>query len=127
MTNAEKVLELQNYILFKGFSTEELEIFADTIEVKHFSKGEYLFYENDTSKEVYLIRSGKVEVLFKNRDTREFINSGDIVGELAMVDGSPRSNSVVCVEDTVTFVLEVAKLPLTLTLLMLKSYDVFQC
>lgn len=59
-------------------------------------KGELLFSEGDTSRAMYLVRSGVIRIFKKKGDTPieiDTIHSGQIVGELAFLDGNPRSAS----------------------------------
>jgi CRP/FNR family cyclic AMP-dependent transcriptional regulator len=60
------------------------------------SKGELLFKEGDNSRAMYLLKKGMIRI-FKNRGDSfieiDTIHSGQILGELAFLDGNPRSAS----------------------------------
>jgi len=73
-----------------------------TMKVRRFRAGEVLFLTGTLAEEAFLIRKGKVEVydvvggvetVFATRDT------GDIVGEIALLDGQRRSASLRGVTD----------------------------
>lgn len=70
---------------------------------KTFIKGSYLFRENDSSKDLYIIQSGQVRV-FRKDGLKEIdlclLGKGAVFGEMALIDGRPRSASVVATEDT---------------------------
>jgi EAL domain-containing protein (putative c-di-GMP-specific phosphodiesterase class I) len=59
--------------------------------------GAELFREGDEGEAAYLIESGEVEI-FVMRDGQELIlarrGAGEIIGEMALIDGGPRSASV---------------------------------
>ncbi|MBY0470025.1 cyclic nucleotide-binding domain-containing protein [bacterium] len=59
-------------------------------------KGELLFKEGDNSRAMYLLKKGMIRI-FKNRGDSfieiDTIHSGQILGELAFLDGNPRSAS----------------------------------
>jgi CRP-like cAMP-binding protein len=60
--------------------------------------GDYLFREGEPGDVMYVLIRGEAEVLMAGLPM-ELCKSGDIVGELAMVDGSMRSATVVAHTD----------------------------
>lgn len=74
----------------------------------HFKAGELIFSEGDPSEQCYKIISGKVEirldvpgVLKRGRhETIATCGAGDIIGEMSVIDGGPRSASAVAIEPT---------------------------
>lgn len=61
-------------------------------------RGEYLFREGDPGELMFVLISGEAEIMVGDLSI-EICNSGDIVGEMALVDGSPRSASVIARTD----------------------------
>jgi CRP/FNR family transcriptional regulator, cyclic AMP receptor protein len=55
--------------------------------------GQILFSKGDVGHEIYVVRSGELQILDGNR-VFETIGPGGIVGEMALVDGGPRSATV---------------------------------
>lgn len=55
--------------------------------------GQILFNKGDAGSEIYIVRSGELQILDGNQ-VFETIGPGGIVGEMALVDGSPRSATV---------------------------------
>lgn len=84
--------------LFSGLSEEELERIAQVAVPRAFPKGARVFHEGDTSDACYIVRSGEVRVTREHSDGRAIalatLGPGEIVGELAMLDGEVRSASV---------------------------------
>jgi CRP/FNR family cyclic AMP-dependent transcriptional regulator len=61
---------------------------------RRLQKGDLLFKEGDSSNAMYLIRSGMVRIFKKKGDQQieiDTLRSGQIVGEMAFLDGNPRS------------------------------------
>jgi CRP/FNR family transcriptional regulator, cyclic AMP receptor protein len=76
---------------------------AADLDVVRFPAGQVLFNYGDPGDSLYVIRSGEVEVFFKD-DTGERIvletaKAGEVFGELSLLDGGPRTASVVAIQD----------------------------
>lgn len=67
---------------------------------KKLQAGEVLFHEGDRGEIMYLIREGKIKIT-KGRGDEEkvlaVLKEGDFFGEMAIIDGSPRSAGAVAV------------------------------
>jgi CRP/FNR family transcriptional regulator, cyclic AMP receptor protein len=65
---------------------------------RSYKAGDVIFREGDPARELYIVKSGKVEVRLGNRlvDTLPELS---IFGEMALIDSSPRSATVVAVTD----------------------------
>ena len=64
--------------------------------VKRLKKGELLFAEGENSRAMYLLKNGMIRIFKKKGDTNieiDTIRSGQVLGELAFLDGNPRSAS----------------------------------
>lgn len=75
---------------------------------KHFKAGAVLFREHDQSQEMYVLKSGKVEV-FIERLGKEIIlgqlERGDVLGEMSLFDKRPRSANARVLEDAAALVI----------------------
>jgi CRP/FNR family transcriptional regulator, cyclic AMP receptor protein len=75
---------------------------AAQLEEVQLPEGQVLFNYGEPGDCLYVIRSGKAEVFFKDdtgtRIVLEIAGSGDVVGELSLLDGGPRTASVVVTE-----------------------------
>jgi len=71
--------------------------------IRKLSKDEYLFKEGDEPDAMYVVKSGRLQVI-KSKDEREVIlaelGPGAMVGEMAFFDLKPRSASVRAVKDS---------------------------
>jgi CRP/FNR family transcriptional regulator, cyclic AMP receptor protein len=71
-------------------------------------KDDFLFKQNDRSRDLFIIKTGKVRV-FKVEGGVEIdldvVGAGGIVGEIAIIDGGLRSASVIALEDTEAYLI----------------------
>jgi CRP/FNR family cyclic AMP-dependent transcriptional regulator len=76
---------------------------------KTYKTGTHLFHENDHSRELYIIQSGTVRV-YRKIGAREAdlarLSKGAVLGEMALIDGKPRSASAVAHEDTTVIMID---------------------
>jgi CRP/FNR family transcriptional regulator/CRP/FNR family cyclic AMP-dependent transcriptional regulator len=96
--------------LFNGLTDQELEILATDFRPRHFQAGQVIFYQGDPGRMLYLVESGQVRIFVNGLDGHETSvilcgRPGEIFGELAVIDGLPRSASAVAVTDTVVHTL----------------------
>ena len=90
--------------LFSGASKDDLEKLATFAFSKSFGPGETIIEEGRTGNGLYVIASGRVEVV-KGLDTENpqhiaTLGAGEFFGEMALLGEWPRSASVRTLEDT---------------------------
>lgn len=89
---------LRSVPLFAELDEEELERFSRVAVPRTFPEGSRVFHEGDRSDACYIVRHGTFRVTREHPDGRAItlatLGPGDIVGELAMLDGEVRSASV---------------------------------
>lgn len=69
---------------------------APQTSIRKLAKGEVVFAEGENSKAMYLVKSGILRVYKKKGEAQieiATIHSGELIGELAFLDGNPRSAS----------------------------------
>lgn len=64
--------------------------------------GEPIFTEGESGSEMFLVKSGAVDIRRGNR-TLETVEAGGIFGEMALIDGSPRSADAIAHTDAEIF------------------------
>jgi len=71
---------------------------------RHYSRGEFLFHCGDGGDGLLVVVRGLVKVVVSSSDGVEMLlttmGAGDTLGELSLLDGAPRSASVVAAEPT---------------------------
>jgi len=68
------------------------------VAVRSFKVGETIFKEGDPATELYVIQSGRVGIHLGNR-LLSTLETNEIFGEMALVDGAPRSADAIAVTD----------------------------
>lgn len=74
------------------------------ISLKQCEKGEVILKENETGEVAYMIEKGSVEISREVNGEKIILatmKSGEIFGEMGMIDESPRSATVTAAEDTI--------------------------
>lgn len=89
---------------FSGLSNDDAETIERLVIKKHFSKGQVVLFEEDTSNYMYIIISGKVRVVQHSSDGKERIlamhKRGDYFGELSLFDGKTAPATVIAIEES---------------------------
>jgi CRP-like cAMP-binding protein len=101
---------LARHGLFSELSPGDLDELAASLRGRRCGKGQIIFAEGDPGNSLYLIESGRVNVSLSTPDGKEvLLNSlgpGDLLGELALLDGEPRSADAIVQEDARLLVLQ---------------------
>ena len=73
---------------------------------RHFRRNEVIFHQGDPGDALHVISSGAVKILLPSPDGEEAIiatlRPGDFFGEMAILDGEPRSATATAIEPTET-------------------------
>jgi CRP-like cAMP-binding protein len=100
--------------LFAGLDESELQALGACARRRIYRKGEYIFHQGDTGDAVFVLTEGRVKVVFASEDGDEMIlatlQPPEVFGELALIDGGPRSASIQTLEPTTVLTLARATL-----------------
>jgi CRP-like cAMP-binding protein len=66
---------------------------------RHFEPGEKIFLEEEPADAMYMVRSGRVDVITYGT-VLENVRAGGIFGEIALIDDGPRSAAAMASEPT---------------------------
>jgi len=102
------VLALEQIDFFAGVSTEELEKIRQILKFCEFKSGETICQEGDPGDKMWLLAKGSVSVRLYVTDSRgsrriTSLGRGTIFGEMALIEGAPRSATIVADEDVVCY------------------------
>jgi CRP/FNR family transcriptional regulator, cyclic AMP receptor protein len=101
---------LEQTDLFKGLESKYLIACAAAFREILFAKGEMLFARGEAGNRIYLIAAGRVRFAVVTDEGRElsFRHAivGDLVGEIAALDGEPRSADALALNAVVAYSLE---------------------
>jgi CRP/FNR family cyclic AMP-dependent transcriptional regulator len=95
---------LENIPLFAFLTPESREKLARGVSKRSFARGAILVSQGDTSNSLYIILSGKLKAFVSHENGKQiflsYMEAGEAFGELSLLDGEPRSVSVLAVEDS---------------------------
>ena len=95
--------------LFDDFKTDELDILARHMHFAEILRGEHLFVEGDQGDFMGFVVRGLLDVL-KKPTTGEYrviarLGKGNTIGEMSIIDRSPRSATVIARQPSVVIIL----------------------
>jgi CRP-like cAMP-binding protein len=95
--------------LLAGLDAAGLADLARGMRVRRFRSGETVFHVGDPGDALFIVMAGSIKITLPADTGDEAIlatlRSGDFFGELALLDGAPRSATAVAIEPTETYVL----------------------
>ncbi len=90
--------------IFGLLDDEEREALAQMMDSRDFKQGETVFHYGDPGGEIFILRTGHVELFVESTDGEKIVlaenEQGDVIGELSFLDGGPRTATAVAREDT---------------------------
>jgi CRP/FNR family transcriptional regulator, cyclic AMP receptor protein len=95
LTGDPLVESLARIPFFAGLDTPALERVAAGTRTRRFRRGEVIFHAGDPGDALFILVSGEVKIALPSEEGDEAIlatlGPGDVFGELAVLDGAPRS------------------------------------
>ncbi len=97
----EKVLFrfLRQSKLFEKLTDDELDDFVPFLNVRSYQKNEVIFFRNDPSQALYIIKSGEIMLNLDVQDKFEeliVIYKGESFGDNALIEGARRNYNAIC-------------------------------
>jgi CRP/FNR family transcriptional regulator, cyclic AMP receptor protein len=94
--------------IFSGLGPEEMNRIATHARSLRKARGEFIYMPGDRADFVYILRQGRVKLSVLSESGKEIaidiIQPGEIFGEFALVDESPRSNMTQALDDVLMWV-----------------------
>lgn len=95
--------------LFAGWDDDALRAVAGRLRLRRFRHNEVIFHQGDVGDALHIIAKGAVKIVLPSAEGEEAIiatlKPPDFFGELALLDGEPRSATATAVEPTETLAL----------------------
>jgi len=95
--------DIQGSVMLRDLSEDDLQTLAALCETRQMGEGTTIFIENMPGEALFLIRKGIVRIskMFAEGDEKTLVVLGpeDIFGEMAIIDGLPRSATARVAED----------------------------
>jgi CRP-like cAMP-binding protein len=100
---------LREVPLFTELSERELRVLERASAVKHYDKNEVIIHKHEIGDTFFSILAGRVKVILTDDEGKEFIvgvlKPKEFFGELSLLDGEPRSATVVALDPTEVLVM----------------------
>ena len=101
---------LREIDFLSDLNDQELGVLSTVLKEKEFPVGATVFKEGEDGQSLYIIKKGEVKACKTSPEgdllTLMLHKDGDIFGEMAFLDGKPRSASIVAIADTSTYILD---------------------
>jgi CRP/FNR family cyclic AMP-dependent transcriptional regulator len=95
LMGAVNIAALAQVKLLDGLAAEDLVALAANLQRRRYGKGQFIFQQGDPGLCLYLVESGKVKIASFSSEGKglvlNLLGPGDFFGELALLDGEPRS------------------------------------
>lgn len=104
-TSTELIMSfLKKIPLFNGLPDRHARYLSGDFIVRSVNRGETIFYQSDNSTDLYIVLEGAVKASLLNQDGEELILAtfckGDFFGEMSLLDGKPRSATMIAIEES---------------------------
>ena len=103
MIKAEAFSTIKDSVMLQGLSDGELSVLAGFCDMRKMNEGTTVFIENMPGESLFLVRQGTIRIskMFSEGDEKTLVVLGpeDIFGEMAVIDGLPRSATARVAED----------------------------
>ena len=100
---------LSNAPIFAKLKPDQLQLLMAKLQRRRYQGGKVIFHQDDPGDRLHIIVKGIVKISILSPDGREKdiarLQLGECFGEMALLDGAPRSATATAVEETVTLVL----------------------
>ena len=102
---AESSIDLKNVPLLHNLAERDVEQLESMLRRRKYARNETVFLTGDPGTNLCIIESGRVKLTLTSEErgrevALDYLGPGDVFGELALLDGEPRSADAVAVEPT---------------------------
>lgn len=110
MTNQAALSVLRASPIFRGLAPEILELVSTLCRIRNYARGELVFSEGDAGSKLYGVISGRLLITAGSAQGSELnlnvATPGEIIGEIAFLDGGSRTATARAAEPTTCFELD---------------------
>jgi CRP/FNR family transcriptional regulator, cyclic AMP receptor protein len=95
---------------FEMLDEDDRTALADVIDYEKLDEGQLLFQTGEPGESLYIVRSGEIELFIKDTAGQKIVlnvvRSGEMFGELSLLDSGPRSATATALTETELLVLD---------------------
>jgi CRP/FNR family transcriptional regulator, cyclic AMP receptor protein len=107
---AEKRAIIREHVFFATLTAPQIDRLSSCIVSKSVGQGATIFSKGDPGSKLFAIRKGRVKISVPSVDGHDavfnFLDEGQIFGEIALLDGGPRTAAAIAVTDCELFLIE---------------------
>lgn len=89
---------LGRFEIFQSLGKDEVKHIVSMLRMRKFYENEIILTKGETGRNLYIIASGRVEVLGDNDVSIAFLGTGEVFGEMSLLSGEPVAATVRVVE-----------------------------
>jgi CRP/FNR family transcriptional regulator, cyclic AMP receptor protein len=108
--NADKRAILRDHYLFRKLTPRQIDRLGACIVGKTVKRGTHIFAKGDAGSSLFAIGTGTVRISVPSAEGKDavlnVVSKGDIFGEIALLDGQPRTADATAVTDCELYVIE---------------------
>ncbi len=101
---------LQRVPFLAALAPEDFDWLAERVHKRSYARGDIIFQKGDPGESLFIVETGAVVIHVPGADGADLtlarLGSGEFFGDMAILDGSPRSASATAVADSRLLVLE---------------------
>src|ERR1700737_4087858 len=110
METENEVSYLKQVYIFASLSDDDIRELMSVAKRRTFRAGEVIFHRDDPGQVLYVIKEGKVKICLISPDGQEIslvvFGKGEYFGDLALLDGLPRSADAIALEKVECYTLQ---------------------
>lgn len=96
---------LSNFSMFRTLDEDDIKDLISFLKLKKYPVGEAIIKKGDPASNLYILGSGKVEVIVDDNTSIGYLERGDVFGEISLLIGTPVGATIKVVEPvTVLFI-----------------------
>ncbi len=80
---------LHNFSIFKSLSSDDLRTFVTFLKLRKYSEGEIIVNKGEPGTNLFIIVSGRAEVLDEEGGSLAFLGAEEVFGEMSLLSGEP--------------------------------------
>jgi CRP/FNR family transcriptional regulator/CRP/FNR family cyclic AMP-dependent transcriptional regulator len=96
------LVTLRQVTLFARLSDPAMASLAARVRIRGYRRGEILFHKDDPGTSLFVVKAGRIKISVFSAEGKEAVftvhGPGDVFGELALLDGAPRSATATAIE-----------------------------
>jgi len=92
--------KLNKFEIFKFLKTEDVEHIISFLKLKKFAENDIVIRKGEPGRYLFIIVSGRVEVLEENHVSIATLGSGEVFGEMSLLSGNPVGATIRVIEPT---------------------------